>query len=217
MGSNLQYPPPPGLIELSFPLKPVSLQAKAESKESLRAAIRTDITNAEYYLSGEVEVEVIWHLHEKERYQGVHSPDIDNILKPIIDALSGVDGILVNDCQVQSVRCPWIDWTKNDQELDVTLRFQPDDWIRKENLVWVEVSNKLCMPLYSSIKSEAIKMMLVGWQRMFERRTEISNITGSWEDGQKAMPVQQPFHRARLKGFHVVKIKNLLHELEVNS
>ena len=60
-------------------------------------------------------------------------------------------------------------------------------------------------------------MMLVGWQRMFERRTEISNITGSWEDGQKAMPVQQPFHRARLKGFHVVKIKNLLHELEVNS
>lgn len=117
MTITLECPPPPGLLELRFPLRPVSLQAKKEAKAELQKRVRGLLSNAKYFLSGEVEVSIEWLLHPKIRYEGVHSPDIDNILKPLLDALSGPSGVLVNDCQVQSVRCSWIDWMKQDHEL----------------------------------------------------------------------------------------------------
>jgi len=213
MPISLKCPPPPGILQLRFVLAPVSLQATSNSKNEFRSNVRAQIMNCEYLFSGEVAIDIQWFLHPKIRYEGVHSPDIDNILKPLIDALSGPEGILINDCQVQAVSCSWLDWMKEEQELVVEVRYSPDDWVRKENLVWVEISDKLCMPLSGNLTNEQMILMLESMQRQFETRDEVMSKTGSWEAGQMFMSVQMPFHRARLVGFHIVDGYQLLNEL----
>lgn len=206
-------PPPPGLLTFEIDLKPVSLQSAPRLRQGVMAQVANIVNASEYLLSGEVEVGVNWILHEKERYYGVHSPDIDNILKPLLDGMSGPDGILVNDCQVQSVRCHWIDWTSDNHRLQFEVRFSPDDWIRKKSLLWVDVQDKLCMPLNSDIPTAAQRLLVEAWERMFKARRQVVEDFGNYEVGKCFMPVQMPFHRARLRGYKVVALGEMKQRL----
>jgi Holliday junction resolvase RusA-like endonuclease len=183
------------------------------AKQELAQKIQKELESAEYYLSGEVEVEILWQLHERERYQGVHSPDIDNILKPIIDALSGTTGILINDCQVQSVRCSWIDWTNTDQRLIIRIRAEQDNYLRKDGLEWVEIANKLCMPWYSDLPAEFKLKTLKAWKLMFDAYQTMADVD-SWDLAKIVTPVVQPFHRARLVGFCVIPLEKAERSLQ---
>ena len=209
-----EAPPPPGLLTFEIDLKPVSLQSTSELRQGVKTQVATFVKASEYLLSGEVEVGVTWILHEKERYHGVHSPDIDNILKPLLDGMSGPGRLLVNDCQVQSVRCHWLDWTSHDHRLQFELRFLPNDWIPKKALVWVEVQDKLCMPLNTDAPIAAQQLMVEAWEQMFEARREIVERTNSYSAGKYIMPQQMPFHRARLGGFEVVEVKEMKRRLK---
>lgn len=54
------------------------------------------------------EVTVEWLLHEERRWdtRGVlRSPDVDNIVKPVVDGFCGPRGVLIDDCRVQSIHC----------------------------------------------------------------------------------------------------------------
>src|SRR5207244_5710585 len=49
-------------------------------------------------LTGEVAVEVEWVLHERYRWESglmLTTPDVDNIVKPLLDALCGPDALLI--------------------------------------------------------------------------------------------------------------------------
>ena len=208
-----EAPPPPGTLEFEIDLRPVSLQSAPQLRRGVKLQVANLVKASEYLLSGEVEVGVTWILHEKERYHGVHSPDIDNILKPLLDAISGPEGLLVNDCQVQSVRCHWIDWTSDDHRLKFDIRFLPDDWIPKKSLVWVEVQDKLCMPLNTDIPTAAQRLLIEAWEGMFEARRKIVEGTGNYGVGKYLMPIQMPFHRARLRGYKVVAIREMKRQL----
>ncbi|MHA7862980.1 RusA family crossover junction endodeoxyribonuclease [Flagellimonas marinaquae] len=96
-------PPEFGELTLSFSLQPVSLQSSSRKKEFIKNEIRKTTSKLKYLLSGDVKVEIQWILHEQERYESGESPDIDNIIKPILDGISGPNGILIDDCQVQTI------------------------------------------------------------------------------------------------------------------
>ena len=206
-------PPPPGLLTFEIDLKPVSLQSAPKLRQGVKSQVAHFVKASEYLLSGEVEVGVTWILHERERYYGVHSPDIDNILKPLLDGMSGPDGILVNDCQVQSVRCDWIDWTSDDHRLQFEVRFSPDDWVPKKSLLWVDVQDKLCMPLNTDVPTAAQRLLIERWERMFEGRRHVLEELGNYEVGKYFMSVQMPFHRARLRGYEVVSLDEMKRRL----
>lgn len=205
--------PPPGILNFELDLKPASLQSAGRLRKRVKARVAENVAAAPYMLSGEVEVAVTWLLHEKHRYQGVHSPDIDNILKPLLDGMSGPEGLLVNDCQVQSVRCSWIDWTSQEHRLQFELRFSPDEWFPKKSLLWVEIRDKLCMPLHTDLPLEVQGSMVDAWQRTYQLRHEVIAAAGSYDAGRHIGFVQMPFHRARLKGFEVVPIETFKERL----
>ena len=158
-------------------------------------------------MSGEVEVVITLQVHERERYEGIFSPDVDNIIKPLLDTMCGPKGILVNDCQVQSVRCSWIDWTRTNHNLLIEIHHEPDAWIPKKDLVWVEFANKLCMPLNTDAKPAVKEAMLSMWQRMFSVREELLKRGADYYEALAIMPIQRPFFKPRLKGFKVVSLK----------
>jgi Holliday junction resolvase RusA-like endonuclease len=209
-----EAPPPPGILSFDVDIKPASLQSASRLRKQVRERVAQQVKGATYLLAGEVEVAVTWLLHEKERYQGVHSPDIDNILKPLLDGMAGPNGLLINDCQVQSVRCSWIDWTSHGHRLQFEVRYSPDDWIPKKSLVWVEIRDKLCMPLNIDVPTELQVSTIDAWQKMYDLRHEVIQATGSFEAGRYFAFVQMPFHRARLKGFEIVPVETLRQRLK---
>jgi hypothetical protein len=211
--TGFTFPPPPGLLNFEIDLKPISLQGSPELKRAVRDAVAALVNPAQYLLSGEVEVAVTWLLHESERYFGVHSPDIDNILKPLLDGLSGPQALIVNDCQVQSVRCHWVDWPWKKHQLQFDVRYSPDDWIGKDGLFWVELTDKLCMPLNSGVPLLMQARLLDQWESMFLVRKQLFAINGDDRAGKYVMPLQMPFHRARLQGYEVIQLAALRRRL----
>jgi Holliday junction resolvase RusA-like endonuclease len=210
-------PPPPGILTFEVPVKPRSLQSRAALKIEVRNHMKASVAKLPYLLSGDVEVRVTWLVHEREQYYGVHLPDIDNILKPLLDGISGPEGVLVNDCQVQSVCCSWIDWLSDEQKLQFELRYMSDDWIRKDGLLWVDILDKLCMPLNSQLPPQAMLEMLKILEDRFRARKEILAKTGDYGLATMFTSVQRPFHRARLRGFKVETIASVRSRLRAEA
>ena len=108
---------------------PVSQQASGTVKADFKATVRSAISNTAFFLTGEVRLNVDWMIHDRIRYETDTAPDVDNILKPTIDALTGPDGVLIDDCQVQRVNCGWIDSSSDDQSVDIELEYFKDEMI----------------------------------------------------------------------------------------
>jgi Holliday junction resolvase RusA-like endonuclease len=112
----------PGEVLVSVDVEPVSLQSTREKKDIITTAIREEIKAYDFIYTGDVQVEIEWLVHQRKRYETHLAPDVDNIIKPILDALCGPVGILINDCQVQFVSSHWIDWTRSDEKVNVRVR-----------------------------------------------------------------------------------------------
>lgn len=203
---NLSEPPQSGELEFTVDMQPVSLQARRSKKTILITGIRELIKDTEYYLSGDVKIEIEWLVHEEERYGSHTSPDVDNIIKVVIDALSGPDGLLINDCQVQSISCYWVDLPIHAHRLNLRIRFSPDEWLRKVGLIFVEFTNKLCFPINDKMPRETRGEMLEIVGKMLQSREELENRGVNYYDAKGVMPIQRFFHKLRLTGMHVVDL-----------
>lgn len=202
--THIEHPPEFGEVGFSVSVAPVSGQAAAAKRHDLAEAIRARTRHTRYLLSGDVQIEIEWLVHEKERYESDFSPDVDNILKPLLDAICGPDGLLIDDCQVQAVTCSWIDWTRPDHQLNFRIRFLHDEWIRKEGLVFVHIASNLCFPMDATLPAEVALGMLDMVEKMLEAKTGIERLTGDYYASRYIMPIQRFFHRSRLRDFSVV-------------
>lgn len=105
------HPDEPGGDTLALVVEgePASLQAKRWKKRRLTEAVKAALQQPKYLLTGEVSVRIEWLVHERLRYETLVAPDVDNIIKAVLDAVCGPEGVLVNDCKVQNVASSWID------------------------------------------------------------------------------------------------------------
>ena len=89
------------MIPFEFTIKgpPISLQAKSASrnrwKEAVSAAANEVVENGKVPTTNEVAISITYY------YDG-DSPDVDNIIKPIQDALIGI--VYVDDAQVMQAK-----------------------------------------------------------------------------------------------------------------
>jgi len=97
-----------GHVDIETHLDPPSLQAslarKAEYRTALAAAIARGTTRC---FTHDVAVTLRWVITEERRYHTHVVADLDNVLKPTIDALVGPDSILFDDNQVQAIDASW--------------------------------------------------------------------------------------------------------------
>ena len=157
----LILPSPNGLTHLTVNVKPVSSQSNSARRANVINAIRAITNQIDTILTSDVQVELAWHINEDERYETDRSADADNIIKPIVDALTGLEGIIVNDCQVQSITCYWLDRFKFPEHIEIQIRYQPDAlFFEKKSLLFVRIKNGLCLPINNSLRPSQMKLFL---------------------------------------------------------
>jgi Holliday junction resolvase RusA-like endonuclease len=215
---NLNEPPEYGEIILSFSLEPVSLQSSSEKRNFVKAEIRKKTRFIKYLLSGDVKVEIQWLLHEQQRYESADSPDMDNIIKPILDGLSGPEGILIDDCQVQTVGSHWIDWTKQEHQINIYIRYISDDYVKKNGLIFINMGNNLYMPFNSNTPPFANKIILEQLEKMSSLKAQIHEKTGDYYQAKMFSSIQRTFHKSRIfEEFTTIELENFKNELNTKN
>lgn len=204
-----KQPPESGEIHFTFFAEPISQQSCGKRKGALKQIIKSETSLFEYLLTCEVTVGITWYGNERRRFETDKDPDVDNIIKPILDALVGPSGILIDDCQVQHVSCSWVD-TNGIDTIDVDIKFYFRKFIMKSALVFVQFDNAICVALNHSDPAEHdnlvkyVEMIGARWAaaKEFEKNGDI-------QSAQEVKPFMMHFHKTRIGGFPVVLAKNI--------
>lgn len=100
--------PDHSVIEIHSDVDPISLQASVARKNKYRGALSAAVAqNTSRLFVHDVTVSLVWVIAEERRYRTHIVADLDNILKPSIDALVGPTGVMIDDNQVQSIQASW--------------------------------------------------------------------------------------------------------------
>lgn len=202
---NLTAPPEFGELVFELDIPPSSIQAKKVTKAELVSEIRRLTGPLEYIFLGDLQLEVEWFANPKVRFESDKSPDVDNILKPIIDALCGPNGVLIDDCQLQSVLSYWMYNYNRPEHFHIRLKYIPDEWTKKQDLAFVQFDDALCLPLEMNLPKEAQRMMVSAYREGFTAREHLIelNVHDSYCRG--ILPTFRVFHRTRIRDFRVLQ------------
>lgn len=204
-----------GHIVIRLPIEPVSLQANRRKKEMVISEIQNITSNFSFILVGDVKINIWWQIHEQKRYESDSSADVDNILKPIIDALSGSKGVLIDDCQVQAVSCYWTDWDRDEQQITITIKMlDSDEWLLKDGLVFAHMGKGLCYPIILNGQNAQCELdLLENLEYMIVRRDELLSRGSGYYNARRIMSVQRVFHISRVQEFDVIELADLKSKL----
>lgn len=75
----------------------VSLQSKVSKKKALAQLIKDEVKKIKWLITGPLAIEFHWYLSHHERHETDRSADLDNLNKPVLDSLTGEEGIMVDD------------------------------------------------------------------------------------------------------------------------
>lgn len=211
---NPSEPPDHGELSLSLDMPPASRQATTAAKKRVKSAIRELTRPLKYLLDGYVWITLDWQIHERFRWESDASADIDNIIKPLLDALSGPDGVIIDDSQVKSLSSNWFAITTDDQRVDIKIEFIKDEWLPKDGLVFVRIKGPLCYPVPASVRERGLNTWLQWLTGVNEAREKIEKITSNYYPARYLMS-HRYFHRSRLGSFEVLELSQL--EAEARS
>jgi Holliday junction resolvase RusA-like endonuclease len=210
-----------GRFEKTFKFPPVPYGSRQRNvfKEKIIDALQ----NIEYLFFGEVRLEIILYLNEQKRYETPELADLDNYAKLICDSLKGSTGILIDDCQIQSLNVSWID-TNIEGYFEIIINGHPDEYLMKPLKIY-EMSNTLFYPISDRIwTTEGIREAVpdIDILNYLDKMTITSKkfrhtIRKSGTDQDRAFqlshylsPVLTGFHKNRVidSGFEIIELKD---------
>lgn len=212
--SSIELPSTYGTTYFKVMASPVSSQAKRSKKDIFTEEIRKITRPIQNILTGDISVEIIWRINEDERYESDSTADIDNILKPILDALSGPEGIIINDSQVQHLVSTWRDRYDEPEHIEITINYLNDEWRPKSNTMFVQVDGALCMPISKDLSGEALKILLDGFELQIQSRNRLMEMGKTYYEARSVMSIQRLFHRTRVGEFEVKSIDEFRKDLK---
>lgn len=199
-------PSPFGKSEFIVHGSPASVQSKKAVKDAYLDSIRKQFLNLEYILTGEIILNVTWLLPAKQRYETDAKSDIDNCIKPIIDAFTGPDGLFIDDCQLRGLYICWRHIESGDERLVFEFEFQGDQYALKEELAFIQLDGALCTPVNLNWPFAAKAMWAAMLAENQNSKAILENLGVSYPTVAGFLGGNQPFHRTRVSRFHVLSL-----------
>ncbi|MEV0172134.1 RusA family crossover junction endodeoxyribonuclease [Streptomyces sp. NPDC050803] len=197
-----------GRVEIRSTVDPISLQADPARKASFKNALASAVQKATIgVFTHDVEVSLEWFIEESRRHQTHLVADLDNVLKPILDAVTGIDGIMIDDNQIQSIHASWM--TPGPQT-GFELKFaglMGDNYISREGLTFVEFSADRCYILPQAARSVQVDLVR-GYRAALATYQQLLHEGISESAARSVLPLVRPFPRARLGKFEVLHHAN---------
>ncbi|MBX9721699.1 MAG: RusA family crossover junction endodeoxyribonuclease [Candidatus Obscuribacterales bacterium] len=205
-----QVPPPSGKLEIVVLGAPVSVQSTKAVRDTYLQQIWTLLAKFDYVLMGQLMLEVVWFVPAKSRYETDAKADIDNCLKPIIDAFTGPNGLFINDCQLKGLYICWRTSNSESERLVFTFEYDPDQYCPREGLAFLRLEKGLCCPVNTTWPKVArvawISAMSTGG--FFKVQLEKLGVTYLALAGMQGG--SQPFHITRTGGFPLLTAKTFV-------
>jgi Holliday junction resolvase RusA-like endonuclease len=191
-------------IQLEFD-RIISTQSKKVLLDNLTSQIRIELQNFEWLICGKVQLEIHWFLNSVERQETDKVGDLDNITKPLIDALCGISGVLIDDSQINSIHATWVTKSSEHSEnfLRLILHFINDWTVIKKDLYFLQTNQAIYTPLNFDINNveslTGIKLFIEAW-KLKRNAASVFKSLGTNAD-RFLIYSEYEFHRTRLSGF----------------
>lgn len=196
---------------LTIQTDPISSQASSAKKRKLTNDIQFISSMFSFHIKGDVSIDLEWYVHEQQRYETDSCPDTDNIIKPILDALTGTRGFLIDDCQVQSVSCRWIDIDSTVQSLRISIRsYSNHVTYKQDGVFFVQYDKCLCFPFWKTLNGNLLKTFAEHVHKQIAARNMMIDAGRSYYSAKGFMPIQRLFHKTRIKDFPVISYSDLV-------
>ena len=205
-----EAPSPFGRAEFVVHGSPVSVQSKKVVRDAYLASIKGQFEGLMYLLTGEIILNVTWLLPAKQRFETDAKSDIDNCIKPIIDAFTGPDGLFIDDCQLRGLYIFWRHIESGNERLVFDFEFQGDQYALKKGLAFVQLDGALCTPVNLNWPIAA-KVMWSAMLSTNQKSKEILEKIGiSYPAVAGFLGGNQPFHRTRVSGFRLLSLSDFV-------
>lgn len=183
----------------------VSVQSRNEKKTEICRAIQEELSKFAWIIAGSVNVEFTWYLHGVDRQETDKVGDIDNITKPILDALTGARGILIDDSQIGSLHTFWQSRNENTtfNVLYIRISINNDTCLEKKNLHFIQYAGPVCLPInidFNEPVSILAALFLVKTRRKHRAAARKIRDLGGNAD-RMFVNSDWDIHRTRLNGF----------------
>ena len=202
--SNLGLEPPPfGELLISIPGSPASVQSSKNVKDKYLGNIRVILAKYKFVLTGQLVLDVTWLVSGKSRYETDAKADIDNCIKPIIDAFTGPDGIFIDDCQLKGLYICWRHIESGEERLTFEFKFDPGQWCNKDNLAFIRLDNALCTFVDTSWPKPVKALWVKAMKKGQESKAALEQLNVPYLALAGLLGGSQPFHRSRTGDFPV--------------
>jgi hypothetical protein len=202
-----------GTLEFLVDLEPVSLQARASARQAFDDALGRTLGEFDFVIDSQVVLTVHWYGVPHVRWETDRYPDLDNWLKPLIDAFVGADRLLVDDSLIRSIEVTWHEAPVEQSRVAVRVDFDRLTG-SKGRLRYAQFDGALCFPVPGDLAPPA----LATWIRAAKSTVETLRSLESLEvHSISTWPLLSNgwIHRSRLgRGFRVVPV-DLLHDAEL--
>jgi len=183
----------------------LTIQSRKSLLEKMRNEIQVELKKIKWLISGKVQIDINWYLNSVQRQETDKIGDLDNITKPLLDSLSGYNGVIIDDSQFNSINSSWMtrNLLKSDNLVIMKLHFINDWTISKENLYFLETSTAIYTPLNFDINSKKdLKCIKIYLDATKEKRTFAKGFKNLGVNIDRYLIYSEfDFHRTRLNGF----------------
>ena len=147
-------------LQIFIESSPVSTQNKNGVKQVFKSDVHKTTSQCEYIITSTCWIAIDFYCQHVKRMKNPGVYDMDNIIKPILDSLVGLNGVLVDDVIVDRVAVNWID-TLDDDYLEINIQYPELLYSKKSDLVFIKSKSGWCLPASQSmIKNTAFISLL---------------------------------------------------------
>jgi Holliday junction resolvase RusA-like endonuclease len=164
-----------GRFFLKFDIAPVPYASP--NRHKFHSKVKSAFEKNKYVFSGEVKVNYTLYQEEQTRLETSDFADLDNYLKLLNDCIKGHGGMIIDDCQIQSISISWID-TGLPPYFELEIQGHPDEFVLKPFALY-EMADHLYYPIseFSWTKDGVIKKDSQVTRIILDRLFEMTKIS----------------------------------------
>jgi len=195
-------------IQICIESSPVSAQNRNCVKKEFKSDVHKITSQCEYIITSTCWIAIDHYCQHIKRMKNPGVYDVDNIIKPILDSLVGVNGVLIDDVIVDRVSVNWID-TPHEDYIEIDIQYPDLLYTKKSELVFIKSNNGWCFPAGRSITKQAPFVELL---RKYFDTWESIKTEENYYSFVGILPIQNfiYFSKIKDKGYQVMDIEKLL-------